>query len=175
MARIAHIGPPAPPKSAQEPFWQPLGRIVFAYGYLETQIDWCISTLLDTDSTQGEPSVASQIRNICSRVALVEALFRQLTAGEQQRTQLHGLVKELRALLKFRNSVLHGSWGAYLEDRHTWQKPRTDPFDLRAGSFEVSVEAIDEHIERAAAIGNALVELIRSVAGERRAQAVHAP
>jgi hypothetical protein len=172
---MPYIGPPAPPNAAQEPFWQPLGRIVFTFGHLETQIDWCISALLDTHGTQGEPSVASQIRNICSRIALVEALFRQLTADEHQRTQLHGLVKELRVLLKFRNGVLHGPWGTYLEERRTWQKPRTDPFHLGPGFFEVSLEEVNEKIERAAETGNALVQLVRRLADERAARAVPAP
>lgn len=172
---MARIGPPPPPIAEQEPFWQPLGRTVFAFGHLEKQIDWCISALLDADTTRGEPSVASQIRNICSRIALVEALFRQLTADEQQRAALHGLMKELRVLIKFRNGVLHGPWGTYLEDRHTWQKPRTDSFHLGPGFFEVSLEEVDEQIERAAEIGNALVQLIRPVADERTARAVDAP
>ncbi len=172
---MARLEPLPPPTAEQEPFWQALGRIVFAFGHLEKQIDWCISALLDADRTHGEPSVASQIRNICSRIALVEALFRQLTADEQQRAALNKLMKELRVLIRFRNGVLHGPWGPYLKDRRTWQKPRTDPFDLGPGFFEVSLEAVDEKIERAAEIGNALVQLIWQVADERAARAVPAP
>lgn len=173
---MARLEPPSPALIAhQEPFWQPIGRLVFAFGHLEKQIDWCISALLDADSARGGPSVASQIRNLCSRIALVEALFRQLTADEQQRVALHKLIKELRMVTKFRNGVLHGLWGTYLEDRRTWQKPRTDPIGLSPGCFEVSVEAVDEHIQRVAEIGNALVKLIPLVAEEHAARSLHAP
>lgn len=172
---MARLGPLPPPIAEQEPFWQPLGRLVFAFGHLETQIDGCISALLDADSTRAEPSVASQIRNLCSRIALEEALFRQLTADAQQRAALHALIKELRVLIKFRNGALHGPWGTYVEERRIWQKPRTDPFYLGPGFFEVSVEEVNDKIERAAETGNALVQLVRRLADARAARAVPAP
>lgn len=167
--------PPAAPTVDQEPFWEPVGRLVFAFGHLESQIDWCISALLDADSIRGEPSVASQIRNICSRIALVEALFRQLSSDAKMRAELRHVIRELGAVIKFRNGVLHGPWGAYLREGQIWQKPRTHPVDLSPGSFEVTIEAIDEHIERAAEVGNALVTLVRGVADEKAARALHAP
>ena len=58
----------------QEPFWQPIGKFVFAFGQLEKQIDWCISSLLHAETASQHSSVASQIRNLCSRIAIVEAL-----------------------------------------------------------------------------------------------------
>ena len=173
---MARSGPPlTAPITDQEPFWEPIGRLVFAFGHLEAQIDWCISALLAADSACGGPSVASQIRNLCSRIALAEALFRQRTTDAKRREELHGLIKELRTIVKLRNGILHGPWGAYLDDRRTWQKPRTDPIDLRPGSFEVTAEAIDEHVRRAAEIGAALVTLVRLEADEQTARAPHAP
>jgi hypothetical protein len=172
MARL-EPNPPAP-AADRRPFWQPIGRLVFAFGDLETHIDRCISVLLHAGASHG-PSVASQIRNICSRIALLEALFRQHTAERKRRAELHGLIKELRALIKFRNGVLHGPWGAYLEDGRTWQKPRTDPRDLSPGAFEVTVEAIEEHITRAAQVGEAISKLVRQVAEETAGRALHMP
>ena len=174
MARLEP--PPLSPIADQEPFWQPIGRLVFAFGHLEKQIDWCICALLNADGTRGTPSVASQIRNLCSRIALAEALFRQLTTAGKRRAELHSIIKELRALIKFRNGVLHGPWGAYLGDKGTWQKPRTNPIDLSPGFFEVTVEDIDEHVQRAAEMGNALLKLVQGAAEEAHAARVlHAP
>jgi hypothetical protein len=158
--------PPADPLAAQEPFWQPIGRLVFAFGHLESQIDWCITALLDGDPARGEPSVASQIRNICSRIALVEALFRQRTSDAKRRDELRGVIRELGAIIKFRNGVLHGPWGAYLEPSRAWQKPRAHPIDLTRGSFDVTVEAIEGHVRRAAEVGGALVHLVHAIADE---------
>lgn len=143
----------------------PLGELVFAFGHLEKQIDWSISILLNACEAPKSPTVASQIRNICSRVALVEALFRQHTSDERQRAILHDLVKELQAALKFRNGVLHGPWGSYDERRCVWRKPRTHAVDLSPWELEVSVDALQQHIQRANDIGNDLVMLVSSVAG----------
>jgi hypothetical protein len=171
--------PPAPPSpisvADQEPYWRPIGRLVFAYGHLESQIDWCISALLDADVAPGEPSVASQIRNICSRIALIEALFRQNTSDGQKRTEMRGLIKQLGTIIKFRNGVLHGPWGTYFEDRRIWQKPRTHPVDLSPGYFDVTVEAIDEHIRLAEDIGDALLALVQSVATDEKRSVLQAP
>ncbi len=168
--------PPLPlPLADQQPFWQPIGRLVFAFGQLESQIDWCITALLDADANEGEPSVASQIRNICSRIALVEALFRQRTTDAKSRAELHSVIKDLGTIIKFRNGVLHGRWGSYLDDRGVWQKPRTHPIDLIPVSFEVTREAIDEHSDRAEKVGNALVRLVQMVAEEKSGRLVQAP
>jgi hypothetical protein len=173
---MAGPGPPhTAPIADQVPFWEPIGRLVFAFGHLEAQIDWCISSLLAADSACGGPSVASQIRNLCSRIALVEALFRQRTTDTSQRAELHCLIQELRTVIKFRNGVLHGPWGARVADGRAWQKPRTHPIDLSPGSFEVTVEAIDAHIERAAEVGSALVTLMRVVAEEQAARVRDTP
>jgi len=109
---------PADPVVCQPPSWQPIGKLVFAFGHLEQQIDCCISALLHTERERKEPSVASQIRNLCSRIALVEALFSQLTADKTRQAELHGIIEQLRALIKFRNGLLHGPWGAYFADKH---------------------------------------------------------
>jgi len=169
---MPQLDPPAPAVVAdQEPFWEPIGQLVFAFGHLEEQIEWCITLLLNADSAPKSPSVASQIRNICSRIALVEALYRQLTTDEQLRVALHNLIKELRVVFKFRNGVLHGPWGNYFKHSCTWQKPRTNPVDLSPYNFEVSVEVLQEHIQRAADIGNGLVKLILSVVEEHASRA----
>lgn len=157
--------PPSATLAAQEAFWRPVGKLVFAFGHLEAQIDWCISALLDAAVAPGDPTVGSQIRNICSRIALVEALFRLRVSDAASRDELHHVIKELGAVIKFRNSVLHGRWGDYDGHGRTWRKPRTHPTDLRPGSFEVSVEAIDEHIARAAEVGDRLVQLVHAAAG----------
>lgn len=162
---------PSDPLTGQAPFWQPIGRLVFAFGHLEQQIDWCISALLHADSEREGPSVASQIRNLCSRIALVAALFRLLTADKARQAELRSLIKQLQALIKFRNGLLHGPWGPYFADRRTWQKPRTDPDELSPWSFEVSVEDIDEHTRRAAQIGTALFDLVRRVGEENACSA----
>lgn len=164
MAR--HGPPPTAPLAEQQPFWEPIGRLVFVFGHLEAQIDWCISALLGADTGRGEPSVGSQIRNICARIALVEALFRERMSDGERRAELRRVIKELGAVIKFRNGVLHGAWGAYLKDGGIWQKPRAHPVDLSPVSFEVTLAAIDEHVRRAAEIGDALVKLVQPVAKE---------
>jgi ribosomal protein S15P/S13E len=156
----------------QEPFWQPVGKFVFAFGELEKQIDWCIGSLLHAEKKSQHPSVASQIRNLCSRIAILEALFRLLTTDKERRSELRSIVKQLRALVMFRNGLLHGPWGAYIEERQTWQKPRTDPKDLRPWALEVTVESIEEHIRLIAQIGTSLSNLVHVVAEEHTPRAL---
>lgn len=156
----------ADPLTQQAPFWQPIGKLVFAFGYLEQQIDWCISALLQAGRKHEAPSVASQIRNLCSRIALLEALFRLQIADKARQAELHGIIKQLRVLIKFRNGLLHGPWGAYSPETVAWQKPRTDPSALSPWSFEVTVEDIDEHARLAAQTGAALFDLVQRVAEE---------
>jgi hypothetical protein len=100
---------------------------------------------------------SSRILNLCSRIALIEALFRLLTIDRKRRAELRGILKDLRAVIKFRNGLLHGTRGAYLVDRQAWQKSRTDPTDLTPGSFEVTIEQIREQTRRAVQIGEAFV------------------
>jgi len=173
---MSRLGPSSPDIAlCQEPFWQPIGKFVFAFGELEKRIDWCISSLLHAKATPQDPSVASQIRNLCSRVAIVEALFRLLTTDKERRAELRAIVKQLRALVIFRNGLLHGPWGEYVEDRWTWQKPRTDPKDLRPWAFEVTVESIEEHIRLTTQVGTALHKLVDAVAEEHTARSLRSP
>lgn len=163
----------AEPASNETQFWRPIGQFVFAFGRIENQIDWCVSALLQADDSRREPSVASQIRNLCSRVALVEALFQLLTTERKRRAELRGILRELRAVTKFRNGLLHGPWGAYSVDQRSWQKPRTDPTDLSPGAFEVTIEQIDEQTRRAVRIGNELSNLVRQVAEQHATGFLH--
>ena len=173
MSRIGSSSPDI--MLCQEPFWQPIGKFVFGFGELEKQIDWCISSLLHAETASQHPSVASQIRNLCSRIAIVEALFRLLTTDKDRRAELRSIVKQLRGLVMFRNGLLHGPWGSYVEDRQTWQKPRTDPKDLRPWAFEVTVESIEEHIRLMAQIRASLSDLVHVVAEEHASHAMRSP
>lgn len=165
---MLQFDPPARPSSAaQEPFWGPVGELVFAFGHLEQQIDWSISTLLGADSAPKGPTVASQIRNICSRIALIEALYRQKSTDEQERAVMHALIKGLQAALKFRNGVLHGPWGGYDASGRVWRKPRTHAIDLNAWEFEVSATVLREHIQRAQDIGDELITLVSGAVTRR--------
>jgi len=159
----------------ERPFWQPIGRFVFAFGHIESEIDRCISTLLHIEDSRRDPSVASQIRNICSRIALLEALFHLRTTEETRRTELQRVMAELRAVIKFRNGLLHGPWGTYSTEQKAWKKPRTDPTDLSPGSFEVTLESIDEYTRRALQLAKQLSGLIQKVAEEHPIRIAHQP
>lgn len=163
------------PENSERPFWQPIGRFVFAFGHIENEIDRCISTLLQVDGSARDPSVASQIRNLCSRIALLEALFRLRTSEEDRRMELQRIMTELRAVIKFRNGLLHGPWGTYSAQQKAWKKPRTDPTDLTPGSFEVTLASIDEHTRRALQLREELSGLIEKVAEVTPIRMTHQP
>jgi hypothetical protein len=158
--------PQEDPIGHQKPFWQPIGKFVFAFGYLEKDIDWCISALLQIDATRQGPSVASQIRNLSSRIALVQALFKLLTADSTQRSEMKEIVKKLKTFSTFRNALLHGPWGAYMVESKTWQKVRLNPQNFKMQTTEVTVENIESHALDIIQTGVKLLNLVQTVAKE---------
>lgn len=166
--------PQEDPISYQRPFWEPIGKFVFAFGYLEKDIDWCISALLQIDQIRQGPSVASQIRNLSSRIELVQALFKLLTSDLDERNEMKGIVKQLKTFSTFRNALLHGPWGMYGIHNKTWQKPRLNPQTFKMQVTEITVAAIEDHARDVVATGSQLLRLVQEVA-KRHAERASPP
>lgn len=167
--------PQEDPIAHQRPFWQPIGKFVFAFGYLEKDIDWCISGLLQIDEISQGPSVASQIRNLSSRIELVQALFKLLTSNAAQRNEMKEIVKKLKTFSTFRNALLHGPWGAYALESKTWQKPRLNPQNFKMQITEITAENIENHARDIVQTGVDLLNLVQTVAKEHAARGAPPP
>lgn len=167
--------PQEDPIAHQRPFWQPIGKFVFAFGYLEKDIDWCISALLKIDEIRQGPSVASQIRNLSSRIALVQALFKLLTADATQRREMKEVVEKLKIFSTFRNTLLHGPWGAYFVERKMWQKPRLNPQNFKMQTTEITVDDIENNARDVIQVGVKLLNLVQRVAKEHAERAARSP
>src|SRR5688572_14122811 len=62
------------PDKHARPFWEPIGRFVFAFGYLERDVDTSLSRLLKLEYFDEGQMVFGQIRNLSSRILLLGAL-----------------------------------------------------------------------------------------------------
>ena len=160
--------PSEPPKfdpaEYQRPFWEPIGKFVFAFGYLEKDIEWCISALLNAEIHRQGPSVASQIRSLVSRISLVEALFRQLTADPKLRADMTEVRERIRALNTYRNGLLHGPWNSYHVEKQKWHKLRLNPQNFKLQAFDVQVSEIKERAKETLRVGVDLSNLVQGVA-----------
>ncbi len=154
------------PDEYQRPFWEPIGKFVFAFGYMEKDIDWCISALLRADQIRQGPSVASQIRNLSSRIALVGALFRLVASDPQQRAAADDLLARAKNLASYRNWLLHGPWAAFHVETQRWQKTRVNPQNFKMQSMEFDVASIEEKCAETTNVAVQLSNLIQKACAE---------
>lgn len=57
----------------EQPFWEPIGQFVIAFGTLEAKVDHAIALLLAVHNRQAE-AVTSQIKNLSARINLIQQL-----------------------------------------------------------------------------------------------------
>ena len=115
----------------EEPYWEPIGKYVIAFGHLEKQVNWAITVLLSVHERQGG-TITSQIISFRSRIRLMEKLVRLLVKSPILRIYAAWHTNELYAQNSFRNNLVHGEWGGYFYiDGGYWQKLGNYTLDSR--------------------------------------------
>ena len=112
------------PTIVEKPFWEPIGRYVFQFGYLERDVDWSLSALLKLEYITHGQVLFSQISSLPSKLKLLSTLTRKATSSKGHRDAIDDLIDLIDEQRQFRNSLVHGGWGNYSEqgDLKCWQK-----------------------------------------------------
>lgn len=164
------VGPILNPVEYEEPYWEPIGKFVIRFGYLEKTIDWSITSLLELHTRQGE-AVASQILNLRSRIRLIEKLCYLVTADTEHRKAAVEIVEEIVKLNSYRNGLLHGQWGSYhmsANEEFYWSKLDVNPQNFRYREFHVKLSELMANLERLDEANMRLSNFIQQVMNDYR-------
>lgn len=134
---------PFDPDEFERDFWEPIGRYVITFGFLEKEVDWSIGKLLSVHDRQAE-AVTSQIKNMSARIRLIRKLVYLLVHSNILRMYANLYTNELRVQNSFRNNLVHGPWTAYSMSDGYWQKVRVDGNDFKYKTFEVHKQEIED-------------------------------
>lgn len=162
---------PAPPGTCEQLFYEPIGRYVFQFGYLERDIDWALSALTGMEyQTQGS-MIFSQIKSLPSKIKLLAALTPKITKTESLRNQMAEICSELDEQRNFRNALVHGPWNGYSFNSvnpqdGAWQKLYIST-RLNFSTFEVSIKDLEDNQTKVIALSAKLVNLIQEILCER--------
>lgn len=160
------------PVQFERPFWEPIGIFVIQFGYLEHNVDWAVTALLQIHMRQGE-AVTSQILSLRARTRLVEKLCYLITADDTHRSEISNLVGKIQELNSFRNRLLHGAWGAYVsppKGEGYWQKTYVRSQDFKYKSFDVRLDKIIENTSEITQTGIRLMNLVQEIIRNRQTE-----
>ena len=144
-------------------FWEPIGGLVFSFGYLERDVDWAICAFLRLDYLRLGETIVGQIRNLTSRIELLNALCRMMTDNEGHREQMKDITKGLRDLNNFRNNLVHGAFSAFLVEEEAWVKMGVNPNSMKLTAFQTTVPEILENQKQAVRLGSDLTNLVQEI------------
>lgn len=156
----------------QRIFWEPIGKYIFAFGYLEKNIDWCLSALLRLEPFFEGDVVFSQIKSLPSKIKLIGALTQRRTRNLVQIDEVKEALTIVGQHRVFRNGLVHGPWGAFIRmsddpSSGTWQKPYVSPNSLTFSAFEVSLQDLKEKHSELVIVSAKLVRAVQAITDPR--------
>jgi hypothetical protein len=165
--------PVVPFDDYEMPFWEPIGKYVFRFGYLERDVDWSLSALSGLEYRGHGDVLFSQIRNLSSRVSLLNVLTRKATKDIILRSEMEDVVKAIREQNTYRNNLVHGAWGGYFQDilnssRSSWQKLYINPNSIKMAQFSTHVEEILEKHSKLLQTQVRLTRLTQQIVASRK-------
>jgi hypothetical protein len=170
------------PLEHERPFWEPIGRFVFNFGYLERDVDWALSVLLKLEYFAEGQTVFGQIRNLSGRILLLGALCNRSTKNPDYRAEIKSISKGLIEANAFRNRLVHGAWaGCFVfpekppEERLEWQKNGINPNSLKFSHTQISIKEINAQYRAVMTLKAAVKNLAQKIAAERTASAPPTP
>jgi hypothetical protein len=122
-------------------FYEPIGRLIMQFGFLEFHIDHWLSAL------GADHPKLRKANNLNNKITLYGQLIDHHTTEPNDLAERDRLVQQMRELNTFRNRVVHGPWSAYLVEKKAWQKLSVNRQNATHQFFEVTADEI-----RAAAI-----------------------
>ena len=158
------------PDKFESQFWQPIGKFVISFGYLERDVDWAIAALLQVHLRQGE-AITSQIKNLSARIRLINKLCKLLTANDADRKIMKAICSKITLCNIYRNNLVHGPWGAQLIQENAWQKHRVEPQDFKVKWFELRLNELEEKIALVRSTGPELINFVQKILKNRAAKA----
>ncbi len=153
------------PSQYEQPFWEPIGQFVIQFGYLEMNVDWSMTALVQIHSRQGE-AIASQIISLRSRIRLLEKLCQLITDDAGHRETMGEIVEEIVDLNTYRNRLLHGPWGSYHippSGEASWQKIYVGSQDFKYKNFSVILSELRTNTSRIVQVSSRLTNVVQEV------------
>ncbi|MEQ8444126.1 MAG: hypothetical protein RIM72_08670 [Alphaproteobacteria bacterium] len=137
---------------ANKAFAEPIGTFVFAFGYLEHQLDAAIGALLRIESSRESDAITAQIQSVAAKARLVQQLVKIQTENCQLREEAERVAKEIARINTYRNRLIHGPWNAFFHgnsEEPSWQKLSTDPQNFKTKAFGVKISDIKNNTSAA--------------------------
>ncbi|TIL56053.1 MAG: hypothetical protein E5Y79_31540 [Mesorhizobium sp.] len=117
-------------------FYEPIGRLIMQFGFLEFDIDHWLSAL-----GADQPKLR-KANNLNNKITLYGQIIDQHTTEPNDLAERDRLVQQMRELNTFRNRVVHGPWSAYLVEKKAWQKLSVNRQNATHQFFEVTADVI---------------------------------
>lgn len=155
-----------------QPFWEPIGKFVFAFGYLEFHVDNAVGTLTQLHSRQTE-AIAAQIQSVPAKARLIEKLVTLLTTDEKIRFEAKKIRATISSVNTFRNKLLHGPWGGCVTEPPNeiyWTKIYVDPQSFKFKTVDIRVSEINKNEHLAWKAISEVGTLAKSAVAARAAQ-----
>ena len=105
-----------------------IGKFSIEFVVVERQANWAISVLLQLKTNKISDLLFAAIRNLSTRLDILESLIAGMAMDDSIRTELKECVISIRGLNVYRTWLLHDAWSGYVPPTDEWQKirPRTD-------------------------------------------------
>mgnify|MGYP001298775114 CR=1 FL=1 len=152
------------------PFWEPLGRLVFAFSYLEKDLNWCVAALAGLEPiTLAAGELVGSMPSFALRVKKVRV---SLTARNAAGDDWGALEQRLLSLSQFRNFAFHGLWTAFSltawdMGEPAWQVQKVDPKTKRLKFEEISVTSLEHAAREAQRVSVDLMRYVQPIVDPR--------
>jgi hypothetical protein len=155
-----------------------VGFFSIEFAELEACLDNTIHELLSLEPDTGT-ALTSAIRNLSTRLDILESLARELEIADEHRKPLQTAIEKTIGLSSYRNWLLHDRWtgsGVLLAGdgpktpQHSKQRMRKSGKTYKWQTEQFTVEAIKSRTDECKAIVQSLVPMLRFYQGIRSAK-----
>jgi hypothetical protein len=153
------------------PFAEPLGRLVFAFSYLEKDLNWCVTALAGIDPIgRSADAMLGKMPNFSTRIGKIGEGLRE--RGEAC-DQWAALESRLLLIGEFRNFAIHGLWSAFSTTvwqvgEPAWQVQKVDLKTKRLISRMISVTDLESAMKEALCLSVEILNYVQPIVGSRR-------
>lgn len=151
------------------PFAEDIGWLVFAFSFLEKDLNWCVAALAGHEfySRAGQEFIAST-SSFTKRVGQIR---KALLARSGPAEQWDSLEARLEVVNEFRNFVIHGVWGVF--SRTAWgpeltcQVQKVNPRTKQFSSREITATDLQNAATEARRLGNQVMNYVQPIVDPR--------
>lgn len=152
------------------PFVEPVGRLVFAFSYLEKDLNWCVTALAGLNPIgRAADEMLGKMPNFAARIQKVGDNIRERHGACEQ---WDALETSLLTLSEFRNFAIHGLWTAFSTTawevgEPAWQVQKVDLKTKRLTFRVISVTELQNAANEAKRLSAELMNYVQPIVDPR--------